>query len=140
MQMSATNIPLEKIDLNWLRGTYQLNIIQLTLLPWKSCCNHTFPLTEPTLKFNHPETTAWIGGTIGITGDDSKVMNTIAAVLGLRQRLRWHTRMDWSFFFASVSRDFPCILYLIQISYLAFQYSLWSCVSRNLHWIWIELF
>ena len=58
MQISATNIPLEKIDLNWLRGTYQLNIIQLTLLLGKSCCSHTFPLTEPALKFNHPETTA----------------------------------------------------------------------------------
>ena len=26
-----------------------------------------------------------------------------------------------------VRRDFPCILYLIWISYLAFKYSLWSC-------------
>ena len=31
MQISVTNIPLEIIDLNCLRGTYQLNLIQLTL-------------------------------------------------------------------------------------------------------------
>ena len=83
MQISAPNIPLEKIALNCLRGTYQLNIIQLTLLLGNSCCNYTFPLTETTLKFNYPEKTAWIGGTIGIIGDNSKVMNTIASVLGL---------------------------------------------------------
>ena len=40
----------------------------------------------------------------------------------------------------NVRRDFSCILYVIRISYLAFKYSLWSCVSRNLHWICIELF
>ena len=97
MQISATNIPLEKNGLNCLRRNYQQNIIQLTLLLEKSCCNYTFPLTETTLKFTYPEKTAWIGGTIGITGDKSKVMNTIAAVLVLPQRLRWHTRMDWSF-------------------------------------------
>ena len=39
-----------------------------------------------------------------------------------------------------VRRDFPWILCLPRISYLAFKYSLWSCVSRNLHWICIELF
>ena len=38
-------------------------------------------LTETTLKFNYPEKTAWIGGTIGIIGDNSKLMNTIASVL-----------------------------------------------------------
>ena len=83
MQISATNIPLEKIGLNCLRGNYQQNIIQLTLLLGKSCCNYTFPLTETTLKFTYPEKTAWIGGTIGIIADNSKVMNTIASVLGL---------------------------------------------------------
>ena len=40
------NIPLEIVDLNCLRGTYQLNLIQLTLLLGKSCCNYTFPQTE----------------------------------------------------------------------------------------------
>ena len=57
MQISATNIPLEKIGLNCLdclRGNYHQNIIQLTLLLGKSCCNYTFPLTETTLKFNYP--------------------------------------------------------------------------------------
>ena len=86
MQISATNIPLEKIGLNCLdclRGNYHQNIIQLTLLLGKSCCNYTFPLTETTLKFTYPEKTAWIGGTIGIIGDNSKVMNTMASVLGL---------------------------------------------------------
>ena len=83
MQISATNIPLEKIGLNCLRGNYQQNIIQLTLLLGKSCCNYTFPLTETTLKFTYPEKTAWIGDTVGIIGDNSKVMNTIASVLGL---------------------------------------------------------
>ena len=78
--------------------TYQLNIIELTLLLGKSSCNYTFPVTETTLKFNYLEKSAWIGGTIGIIGDNSKVMNTIESVLGLPQRLRWHTRMDWSFF------------------------------------------
>ena len=38
-------------------------------------------LTETTLKFNYPEKTAWIGGTIGIIGDNSKLMNAIASVL-----------------------------------------------------------
>ena len=98
MQISATNIPLAKFDLNCLRGTYQLNIIPLTLLLGKSSCNYTFPVTETTLKFNYPEKTAWVSGTIGIIGDNGKVMNTTESVLGLPQRLRWHTRMDWSFF------------------------------------------
>ena len=40
------NIPLEKVELNCLWGTYQLNLIQLTLLLGKSCCNYTFPQTE----------------------------------------------------------------------------------------------
>ena len=40
----------------------------------------------------------------------------------------------------NVRRDFPCILYLPRISYLAFKSSFWSCFSRNLHWICIELF
>ena len=40
------NIPLEIVDLNCLRGTYQLNLIQLTLLLGKSCCNYTFPQRE----------------------------------------------------------------------------------------------
>ena len=69
MQISATNIPLEKIGLNCLdclRGNYHQNIIQLTLLLGKSCCNYTFALTETTLKFTYPEQIAWIGGTIGI--------------------------------------------------------------------------
>ena len=53
MQISATNIPLEKIGLNrldCLRGNYHQNIIQLTLLLGKSCCNYTFPLSETTLR------------------------------------------------------------------------------------------
>ena len=108
MQISATNILLKKIDLNCLRGSYQLNIIQLTLLLRERCCNYTFPLTETTLKFNYPEKTAWIGGTIGIIGDNSKVMNTTSSVLGLPQRPRWHTRMDWSFFLLVLTSDcFP---------------------------------
>ena len=100
MQISATNIPLAKFDLNCLRGTPYLSTEYNTINSpsRKSSCNYTFPVTETTLKFNYPEKTAWISGTIGIIGDNGKVMNTTESVLGLPQRLRWHTRMDWSFF------------------------------------------
>ena len=77
MQISATNIPLEKIGLNFLPGNYPQKIIQLTLLLGKSCCNYTFPLTETTLKFTYPEKTAWIGGTIGIIGDTPNCNNVV---------------------------------------------------------------
>ena len=100
MQISATNIPLAKFDLNCLRGTPYLSTEYNTINSpsRKSSCNYTFPVTETTLKFNYPEKTAWISGTIGIIGDNGKVMNTTEWVLGLPQWLRWHTRMDWSFF------------------------------------------
>ena len=38
-----------------------------------------------------------------------------------------------------VRRDFPCILYLSRISYLAFKCSVLSCSNRNLHWIFIDM-
>ena len=90
MQISATNIPLEKNGLNCLRRNYQQNIIQLTLLLEKSCCNYTFPLTETTLKFTYPEKTAWIGGTIGIIGDNSIIGVDQEKSLGLSQESTWN--------------------------------------------------
>ena len=66
---------------------------------WKELLQLYFPSKRTTLKSNYREKTAWVGGTIGIIGNNSKVMNTIASVLGLPQRLR--CTLEWTDHFSA---------------------------------------
>ena len=50
---------------------------------WKELLQLYFPSNRNYLKSNYREKTAWVAGTIGIIGDNSKVINTILSVLGL---------------------------------------------------------
>ena len=77
------NIPLEKSWLELFTRYLSTEFNTINSPSWKELLQLYFPSKRTTLKSNYREKTAWVGGTIDIIGDNSKVINTILSALGL---------------------------------------------------------